>query len=178
MARIEYFDNLAALDSELLARVRYGRGGVSNLYRVLLHGERLATGWVGLSNAVRFESGFDGATRELAILMVARLSGCDYIWKGHVPHALREGVSEADLRLLDQWPSLSELSVGDYRLVALAGAIATHSPLEDVGLDRWISEADPTSVSEMAMLAGYFLGACHIARTLDVDSKGDEVVAN
>jgi alkylhydroperoxidase family enzyme len=81
MARIEYPDVDGLETGDLVARIAHERGGqVINLYRMLLHSPPVAEGWRALGTAIRTESSLDDRSRELAICLVARLTGSAYEW--------------------------------------------------------------------------------------------------
>jgi alkylhydroperoxidase family enzyme len=77
---------------ELVAAIRARRGGpLLNLDRMLLHSPPLARGWNGYLRAVRTELAVSPRLRELAICVVARLTGADYEFGQHGPEFLKAG---------------------------------------------------------------------------------------
>lgn len=97
MARLPYPDIEAEEISELVGRIRAERGKVLNLYRMLLHSPVVAEGWLKLLTAIRHQASLSGKIRELVILRIAVLNGADYEFGQHLPIALREGASEAEV---------------------------------------------------------------------------------
>src|ERR687886_2033039 len=99
MARLEYPPIDSPRAQQVAEEVRQTRSGrMLNLYRMQLYNPDIAAGWLRLGTAVRFNSELDGATRELAICLVARLTGAEYEWQAH-PHLEEQaGFSEAQLR--------------------------------------------------------------------------------
>jgi len=103
MARLSY-PHLSAPDIAPLAeRIKAERGGrMLNLYRMLLHSPPVADGWRSFLTAIRQQCRVAGRYRELAILRVAVLNGAEYEFNAHVPFALKEGLSQAQLDVMKQ----------------------------------------------------------------------------
>jgi alkylhydroperoxidase family enzyme len=101
MARIPYPDTDGPDLAPLVARIKAERGGrLLNLYRMLLHSPPIASGWLALFTAIRQQSTLAGRLRELVILRIAVLNGAEYEFKAHVPFALQEGFTQAQLDAL------------------------------------------------------------------------------
>ena len=93
---------LAPRDGELVAAIEKRRGGaLINLDRMLLWSEPLARGWNVYLRALRQEISLPPFERELAICVVARLTGADYEFHHHAPELKKAGASDAQLRALD-----------------------------------------------------------------------------
>jgi alkylhydroperoxidase family enzyme len=101
--RVELWnETLAPRNKELVAAVEARRGGaLLNLDRMLLWSEPLARGWNGYLRAIRTELSLSPFLRELAICVVARLTGADYEYHHHAPELAKAGASKAQLAVLD-----------------------------------------------------------------------------
>lgn len=105
MARIPYADVTAPDIAQLVEQIKTERGGkVLNLYRMLLHSPPVAKGWLGMFTAIRQQTILPGRYRELAILRVAVLNGAEYEFAAHVPFALREGCTQAQVEAVRAGP--------------------------------------------------------------------------
>lgn len=101
---------LAPRDTELVAAIEARRGGtLLNLDRMLLWSEPLARGWNVYLRALRQEISLSPFVRELAICVVARLTGAEYEFHHHAPELIRAGASDAQLAALDD-PSAAAAS--------------------------------------------------------------------
>src|SRR5688572_30022469 len=103
MARLPFIDeNIPAL-AALIAKIKgVRRGKLLNLYRVLLNSPSVADAWQAFNNAVRFQTGLDEQTRELAIMRVAQLTGADYQFHIHATkYAPEAGISPQQIAALD-----------------------------------------------------------------------------
>ena len=97
MARLPYPDLSRPDIAPVAERIKAERGKVLNLYRMLLHSPPVADGWRAFLTAIRQQCQLPGRYRELAILQVAVLNGADYEFNAHVPFALKDGVTPAQL---------------------------------------------------------------------------------
>jgi AhpD family alkylhydroperoxidase len=105
MARLPYASIDTAEVRPLVERIVAERGSVLHLYQMLLHSPPLAEGWLDFLTAVRHKLDLPGSLRELVIMRVAILNGAPYEAEQHAPIALKEGVSQAQLDALADWPA-------------------------------------------------------------------------
>ncbi len=92
----------APRNEELVKSIEARRGGtLINLDRMLLWSEPLARGWNTYLRALRQEISLSPFLRELAICVVARLTGAQYEYHHHAPElkkAGRDGCATGDAR--------------------------------------------------------------------------------
>lgn len=95
--RIPAWTNEAALrEPALVDAILARRGGkLINLDTALLWSEPLARAWNVFLGAVRRELAFDARLREIAICVVARITGAEYEFSHHWPEYVKAGGSEA-----------------------------------------------------------------------------------
>src|SRR5215475_11472718 len=81
MARISLIEEAEHPElAELIARIKAGRrGGLLNVYKLLLHSPALAQTWFDHNGAVRWKTLLTGRLREIVIIRVAHLNGVDYV---------------------------------------------------------------------------------------------------
>jgi alkylhydroperoxidase family enzyme len=92
---------LAPRSRELVATIEARRGGtLLNLDRMLLWSEPLARGWNGYLRTIRTELALSPFLRELAICVVARLTGAQYEFHHHAPELKKAGATEAQIAAL------------------------------------------------------------------------------
>jgi 4-carboxymuconolactone decarboxylase len=103
VARVKLVDENAAPDiAALSAKIRGARGGQLHVfYRALMHTPELASAWFDFNNAVRWKTGLDDRVRELVIMRVAALNGCEYVWKVHESqYAAPAGVTPQEIEAM------------------------------------------------------------------------------
>jgi AhpD family alkylhydroperoxidase len=161
MARLPYADlsALSATDTApLIERIVAERGSVLHLYQMLLHSPPLAEGWLALFTAVRQKLQLPGALRELIIMRVALLNGAPYEAAQHAPIALAEGLSQAQLDALAEWPGSALFDATQAAVLKLTDAMT-----RDIHFDGAILATvrehlgERGTVEAAATIAGYNL---------------------
>jgi len=100
MARLPLIDEHAGPDiAALVTKIRGARAGrLHDFYRALLHSPGIASAWFDFNNAVRFQAQLDDRLRELVIMRVAALTGCDYVFEVHqAQYAKPAGVTAGEV---------------------------------------------------------------------------------
>lgn len=159
--RIEpWMPALAPRDAELVAAIEARRGGaLLNLDRMLLWSEPLARGWNAYLRALRQEISLPPFLRELAICVVARLTGADYEFHHHAPELRKAGASDAQLEALNDPDAAATSSQFDELQRAVIGfAIASTRDVRiaDSTFDALKQRLSPAEVVELvAVTAAY-----------------------
>ncbi|QIL78647.1 carboxymuconolactone decarboxylase family protein [Diaphorobacter sp. HDW4A] len=109
MARIPYADPANPAVKPLADRIVAERGSILHLYQMLLNSPSVAEGWLNYLTAIRQKSTLDGALREMVIMRVAHLNRAPYEADQHAPIALKEGMTQAQLDALVDWPAHAAL---------------------------------------------------------------------
>lgn len=160
MARIPYADENGSPEMTALARkIRSERGGrMLNLYQMLLNSPPLAEGWLNLFTAIRQKCELDGIYRELAILRVAIINGAEYEYRVHVPFALREGLTEAQIGALDIWQDSQLFSNAQRAVLAYTDVMTRDIHVPDSVFDALKPHFERRELVELtATIAGYNL---------------------
>ena len=158
-----------ARDPELVAAIEARRGGaLLNLDRMLLWSEPLARGWNVYLRALRQELSLSPFLRELAICVVARLTGAQYEFHHHAPELKRAGATDAQLAALDD-PDTAATSpeFGELQRAVIGFTIASTRTVSvaDVTFDALKRHLPPTEIVELtAVVAAYNM----VARVLMV----------
>lgn len=104
MSRISLVEESARPDlAPLIGQVKAERGKFLNLYRVLANSPGVCAGWLHLFTELRMKAKLDGRIREIATMRIAVLNGADYEYQAHVPFALKEGLTQAQIDGLSDW---------------------------------------------------------------------------
>lgn len=152
MARIPYADVTGAEARPLAERIVAERGSLLHLYRMLLHSPPVAAGWLGYLTAIRQQCSLPGDIRELVIMRVAALNGAAYEADQHVPYALKEGVSQAQLDDLPTWEGSNLFDAQERAVLAYTDAMTRHVQVPEPIFaavraefdDRWLVELTAT----------------------------------
>jgi len=151
---------LAPRDAELVAEIEARRGGaLLNLDRMLLWSEPLARGWNAYLRALRQEISLPPFLRELAICVVARLTGADYEFHHHAPELRKAGASDAQLEALndpDAAATSSQFEELQRAVIAFAIASTRDVKIADSTFDALKQRLSPAEVVELvAVTAAY-----------------------
>ncbi len=150
----------AARDAQLVAAIEARRGGaLYNLDRMLLWSEPLARGWNVYLRALRQEISLSPLLRELAICVVARLTGADYEYYHHAPELRKAGATEAQLAALEDPDAASMGAQFDElqrAVIRFAIASTRHVQIEEVLFVALKQHLSPTELVELvAVTAAY-----------------------
>jgi alkylhydroperoxidase family enzyme len=102
MARIPYADTSNPTIAPLVEQIARERGKVLNLYRMLLHSEPVASGWLTFMTNIRTRCSLGADIREAVILRIAVINQAPYEFSQHIPFALKAGLSQAQIGALEQ----------------------------------------------------------------------------
>lgn len=152
---------------EIEARIVRSRGAISPLYGILLQSLPVVEGWEALLTAIRQRTSIDPALRELVILRIAVLNDAPYEYDSHVPHALKAGLSEAQIEAVRRTEHSAftplQMAVLDY-----ADAMTRDIKVSDAVFAPIRAAFDDTGLVELtATIAAYnmvsrFLTALHV----------------
>jgi len=150
----------APRSEELVKSIEARRGGtLINLDRMLLWSEPLARGWNVYLRALRQEISLSPFLRELAICVVARLTGAEYEYHHHAPELKQAGATDAQLALLDVPDRAAESALYDElqrAVIAFAIASTRHVKIPDALFAELKSRLSPTELVELvASIAAY-----------------------
>jgi AhpD family alkylhydroperoxidase len=143
---------------ELIERIKRERGGLRNLYRVLLHSPPVCEGWLRLFTAIRQQAKLDARYRELAILRVAVINGAVYEYRAHVPHGLQAGLVQQQLDALPAWTVSDAFDARERAVLAYTDAMTREIRVPDPvvsALKKFLDERELVELT--ATVAGYNL---------------------
>ncbi|MCM6776613.1 carboxymuconolactone decarboxylase family protein [Nocardia sp. CDC141] len=127
----------------------------------------IAEGYLRLSMSFA-QSSLDPALRELAILRVGTLTGCDYVWLQHVGRAKDAGASDQQI---------DAVQTGDYATLDKLSATALGYVDECVAnfrvpqktFDAARAALGDEYLVTLTLLVGHYLGTARFAETFDID---------
>jgi AhpD family alkylhydroperoxidase len=171
MARLAYADeNRDAETAALAAQIRKERGRMHNLYLMLLNSPPVARGWLNLLTAVRQQCKLAGRYRELAILRIALINGAHYEYEGHVPFALKEGVSREQIDALEDWQESQLFAAADRAVLAYTDTMTKEIQVPDGVFGALRPHFDARELTELtATIAAYNL-VSRFLEALQIDS--------
>ena len=160
MARLSYADETSSAEIKVLAdQIRVERGGkLNNLYRMLLNSPPVAAGWLHLLTAIRQQCELSGRYRELAILRIAVINDAPYEYKAHIPFALKEGVTQAQIDGLKNWQNAQPYNDAERAVLAYTDAMTKQVHFADSVFEALRPHFNQRELVELtATIAGYNL---------------------
>src|SRR4030081_686106 len=134
MARISLIEEADHPElAPLIDRIKAGRrGGLLNVYKLLLHAPALAETWLDNAGAVRWKTALSGRLRELLVIRIARVNGVDYVLNQHIPTlAQAEGVTPAECDALADGRAAAAFSAAERAALAYADAMVRETSVPD-----------------------------------------------
>lgn len=175
MARVPYADESSSAEVRQLAEtIRAERGGrMLNLYRMLLNSPPVAAGWLKLFTAIRQQTLLPGDCRELAILRVALVNHAAYEYQAHVPFALKEGVTEAQLAALAKWHDSALFSPAQRALLAYVDAMTREIHVPGAVFEALRAHFDRRQLVELTATIGGYNLVSRFLEALEIDPETD-----
>jgi alkylhydroperoxidase family enzyme len=159
MARIAYGKENGDAEIKALAdQIRAERGRVGDLYLMLLNSPPVARGWLNLLTAIRQKCKLAGRYREMVIIRVAVLNGAEHEKKSHLPHALKEGVSQAQIEALSDWRGSALFDEVERAVLAYTDSMTKEVQVPDAIFAAVRKHFDEREITELtATIAAYNL---------------------
>jgi AhpD family alkylhydroperoxidase len=155
-----------------IGRVKAERGRLINLYRVLLNSPVVAESWLDFNSTVRFKTALEPALREMIILRVSILNGAQYQAQIHgASHALKAGVTKAQIDALDDWRSSPLFSEPQRAALAWTDAMTRDIEVPDTLHAEMKRYFDERQIVEITVLAGAYNMHTRVARALQIDPE-------
>jgi 4-carboxymuconolactone decarboxylase len=125
---------------------------------------------------IRYHGVLPGASRELAILVVAREFEASVEWAGHAPLALKAGVSQAAVdAVANQGPS-NGLDPTEALVIDAVRALFANKTLSDALYEQVHAAFGLQGLIELTVLVGYYGLLGFVLNTLQVDAPAGSVV--
>lgn len=173
MARVSLIDENHPELAGLIGKIRGARGGrLINIYRLMLHSPALAAAWFELNQAVRYATEIDGRSRELVVMRVALLNGCDYVLRTHASsYALKEGLTQAQIVGLADWRAAPLFSPEERSLLAYVDAMTRDIEVPDAVFAELRKHYSERQAVELTMLVGAYNMLTRVLIALKIDPE-------
>jgi 4-carboxymuconolactone decarboxylase len=172
MARISLIEEAEHQElAELIACIKAGRrGGLLNVYKLLLHSPALARTWFDHNGAVRWQTKLSGRLREIIIIRVAHLNGVDYVLAQHVPGlAIAEGLTVGECEALANWRATDLFDPRERAALAYAEMMTLSTSVSDEVFADVRRHFDDREIVELSVLAGTYIMHNRVMKALAID---------
>ncbi|HEY4920549.1 MAG TPA: carboxymuconolactone decarboxylase family protein [Xanthobacteraceae bacterium] len=160
----------------LIDKIKAGRrGGLLNVYKLLLHAPPLAETWLDHVGAVRWKTGLSGRLREVLVIRIAHVNGIAYVLAQHVPAlAAAEGMTVAECDALEDWRKSDAFSAAERAALAYADAMVLQTSVPDEVFAELKRHHDERAIVEITVLIGTYLMHNRVMQALEIDLELDE----
>jgi 4-carboxymuconolactone decarboxylase len=157
--------------AELIQRIVAGRrGGLLNVYKLLLHAPALAATWLEHLNAVRWKTQLDGRLREIVIIRIAILNRIDYVIQQHVPAlALADGLTLAECDALKDWRASGLFGDKERAVLAYTDAMTRDVQVSDADFANVRRHFREQELVELTVLIGTYNMHNRVMLALGID---------
>src|SRR5215472_1282668 len=172
MARIPYVEEKDHPEiAPLIDKIKAGRrGGLLNVYKLLLQSPALAETWLDHVGAVRWKTSLSGRLRELLVIRIAHVNGIAYVLNQHVPAlALAEGVTLAECEALADWRKADAFNAAERAALAYADAMVLQTAVPDDIFAALRQYYDERAILEISILVGTYLMHNRVMGALKID---------
>ena len=172
MARISLIEEVEHPElSDVIDRIKAGRrGGLLNVYKLLLHSPALAQTWFDHNGAVRWKTVLTGRLREIVIIRIAYLNGVDYVLAQHVPGlAVAEGLTLAECEALANWRATGLFDARERAALAYAEAMTLATSVADDVFAEVHRHFDEREIVELSVLIGTYIMHNRVMKALAID---------
>jgi 4-carboxymuconolactone decarboxylase len=153
-------------------RIAATRGSVRGPFGVLLHHPLLGERVADVGELLRFKGVLPGATRELAIAVVARHMGAAVEWVAHAPLALKEGASVAAVEAVRLQQPTTALEPSEALVIDTARELIADHTLSDARYQQIESTYGRQGLIELTVLVGYYSMLGYVLNTVQVPAAG------
>jgi 4-carboxymuconolactone decarboxylase len=155
------YDALVEPNSRSLVGLR-GPGGIR------LHSPRLAEVSSPVNRYLRWEAGFSGRVRELAILVTAREHDSQFEWVAHEDEALREGVPRAVVDIVKHRRPVEGLAETDAVVIQLGRELFGRRRVSSETFARALAVFGRRGLVDLVSLMGQYAATAALLCALDI----------
>ena len=160
--------------AKALAEVEATRGWIPNALRAFSHSPEGLRRFAALGEYVRFETNLSPRIRELTVITIAR--ACNYAWTHHIPFAQLAGVTEPEIAAVKNGLVPDSLDSAERLALGYVHAFLTGKTISDKDFAELLEAIGPRAMTDLTLLAGYFLTLGWVLNTFEVDVEPRETL--
>jgi 4-carboxymuconolactone decarboxylase len=122
----------------------------------------------GLNRYLRYDAGFTGHVREVAILITAREMDSQFEWVAHEPEALKEGVPQNVIDVIKYRRSTEGLDETDALIIELGRQLWRDHKVKPETFAKLKGIFGPNKLVELVMLMGNYAGTAALLTAVDM----------
>jgi 4-carboxymuconolactone decarboxylase len=135
---------------------------------IQLYSPKTAAQVSALNRYLRYEAGFTGRVREVAILITAREMDSQFEWVAHESEALKEGVPQNAIDVIKYRRSTAGLDEADALIIELGRELWRDHKVKPETFAKLKSMFGPHKLVELTMLMGNYAGTAALLTVVDM----------
>ena len=171
MARISYIEEKDHPElAGQIAKIKGVRGGLINIYKLLLHTPTVCMNWFEHIGAIRWKTKLTPRLREIAIVRVAQSAKYAYALQQHIPGiAVPDGVSLEECEALKDWRASKFFNEAERAALAYVDAMIAGPEVPDDVFNAVRKHYNEREIVELTVLVGTYLMHNRVFTALRVD---------
>jgi AhpD family alkylhydroperoxidase len=155
--------------AELFQRIEDKGARILNLYRAVANSPRVARDFIKLGNSLILKTQLSPKLRELAIMRISKLCGCQYESAQHGPIALDCGVSRNQLDAIESWKESDAFSDNERATLQYVDEVSQNVRVEDRTFETLRQYLNERSIVELTLAVGWWGMLARFLLPLEVD---------
>jgi 4-carboxymuconolactone decarboxylase len=135
---------------------------------IQLFSPKTAANVSALNRYLRYEAGFTGHVREVAILTTAREMDSQFEWVAHEPEALKEGVPQQVIDVIKYRRSTAGVDETDALIIELGRQLWRDHKVKSETFAKLNAIFGPDKLVELVMLMGNYAGTAALLTAVDM----------
>jgi 4-carboxymuconolactone decarboxylase len=135
---------------------------------IRLYSTKISEPMTAVNRYLRYEAGFTGRVREIAILITAREMDSQFEWAAHEPEALKEGVPAAVIDVIKFRKSTEGLDETDAIVVELGRQLWRDHKVSSATFAKAKELFGPHKLVDLVLLMGNYAGTAALLTAFDM----------
>lgn len=158
---------------EVFQKIEANGARVINLYKAAANSPGTVLNVIRLGNSIIRRTELAARLREMVILRVARLSGCEYEWAHHAHLAKEAGLSQKQIEAIPDWKKSPAFSEQERAVLAYTDEVAKKVEVSARAFNKLKGFFDEQEIVELSLIIGYYGMLARLLVPLQVEVEDD-----
>ena len=141
---------------ELFQRIEDNGAKVINLYKAMANSPHVTRNLIKLGNSLISKTDLSPKLRELTIMRIAKLCGCEYEWVQHIPVALDSGVSQTQLDVIESWKESDDFTDEERAVLQYVDEVTKNVKVADKTFETLRQHLSERNIVELTLAIGWW----------------------
>jgi len=146
---------------------------IMNFYRVVANSPGVARSAIKLGNSLISRIELSPKLRELTIMRIAKLCGCEYEWMQHLPLALQSGLTQVQLDAIGSWNESDAFNEEEKAVLSYVDEVEKNIRVPDNIFQALRRYLDDRQIVELTLAIGWWgmLARLFVPLEVEVDER-------